>query len=367
LALFLALAAPALAQTGAPVEWSIGFQGDVMYIDAKTSAGPPSQKASSSPAYLEVAFPKSKLASAALSKAIDKGLVRRVQTAQDGDSAVLRVYVLSKPKASLTKTAQGYRYSIRMSEPAGSPAASRPPARPATPAATPPVAASQPRVVSAPVASQPATAQPPAARPPVAQPPAARPPAQAPAAHPPAATPPAAQPPVAAHPPAAPPAAGRNPRTPVTILFKDKPLADAVVELASKAGYTAQVDPKVNGVVNLSLSEVPFEDALALLLEPYGKAVTSDIGYSTVTVTMNAAAAPSSPQADLTSPSSNGPIVFEYYPFKTKDAQKMMDAARKAIPELSYRVDPVLNILLVQGPRADVVRLGELLKSMSEK
>lgn len=173
----------------------------------------------------------------------------------------------------------------------------------------------------------------------------------------------ATKPPTATQPPAMPPSASGNkdPKTPVTVVFKDKPLAEAIKELAGKAGYTAQLDPKLSGVVNLSLSDVPFDEALMMLLEPYGDDVTADIGYTTITVAKAGASATQPPAVPA------GPLVSEYYPFSTKDAQKMMDAAMKAIPELSYRVDPVLNILLVQGPREDVVRLGELLKSMSNK
>jgi hypothetical protein len=309
----------ALAQS--PVEWSVQLQGDVLNIDAKTTATQPAQRLNSSPAFLEIAFPKAKLAGAALSKAVDKGLVQKVQTLQDGESAVVRIFVLSKPKANLAKTATGYRYSIRMSEPAGSPSAAKAPvAKPATAKAPkPPAVATQPRVIEPPVA----------------------------------ATPPSATPP---------PASGnKGPKTPVTVVFKDKPLTEAIKELADKAGYTAQLDPKLSGVVNLSISDVPFEDALMMLLEPYGDTVTADIGYTSITVAKASATATQPPAAPA------GPLVSEYYPFSTKDAQKMMDAAMKAIPELSYRVDPVLNILLVQGPREDVVRLGELLKSMSNK
>jgi hypothetical protein len=338
----------ALAQ--APVEWSVQLQGDVLIIDAKTAAAQPAQRASAAPAYLEVAFPKAKLAGAAVNKPIDRGLVQKVQTLQDGDNALVRVFVLTKPKATLTKTATGYRYAIRMSEPAGSPSASAPKAP-----VKPPATSSQPRAATPPPTKTPpaATTPPPAKTPPVATaPPAATPPV--------AATPPQAKTPVvAATPPMTSPASGRDPNVPISVVFQNKPLLEAIKELADKAGYTAQLDPKLNGVVNLSLSDVPFVDALSMLLEPFGDGVRADVGISTITV----AKVDSTPPPAATA----GPLVSEYYPFSTKDAQKMMDAAKKAIPELSYRVDPVLNILLVQGPREDVVRLGELLKSMSNK
>lgn len=323
----LLLAGPALAQT--PVEWSFQVQGDLLTLDAKTKAAQPAQRASSSPAFLEVSFPKAKLAGSAISKAVDKGLIQKVQTAQDGENVVLRVFVLTKPRANLTKTSTGYRYTIRMSEPATASTAAKP-------------AASKP-----------------AAKPPAAPPPAASKPQESTA---PASPPRVVTAPTVETAPPAPTAGGRNPRTPISVVFKDKPLAEAISEMASRAGYTAQLDPKLSGVVNLSLSEVPFEEALQALLQPYGDAVSADIGSTSITVSKTSTAATSAQPSTPT-----GPVVLEYYPFSTKDAKKMMDAAMKAIPELSYRVDPVLNILLVQGPREDVVRLGELLKPMFNK
>lgn len=389
LAALLTLSAPAWAQTTS-VDWSIGFQGDVLNIDAKTAAAAaPAQRLNASPVFLELAFPKAKMAGAALSKAVDKGLVQKVQTLQDGDKTVVRVFVLSKPKASLTKTAEGYRYSIRMSEPAGaaSSAASKPP-KPAVASSSPPAAATPPRVVTPPpttprVATPPAAANPPAtprvATPPVtATPPAAprvaTPPAAPRVATPPAANNPPATPRVASNPPAA--ATGRNAKTPITVVFENKPLAEAIREMAAKAGYTATVDPKVSGVVNLSISEMPFDEALAQLLAPYGDGVASDIGYTTVTVTRTGAttATPALAPANTTNPepptaasSAGGPIVYDYYPLANKDAKKVMDAMQLAIPGLNYQIDPVLNILLVMGPQEEVKRLGEYMKAMSNK
>ena len=147
-------------------------------------------------------------------------------------------------------------------------------------------------------------------------------------------------------------------------IFANKPRTEAISELAQKAGYKAQIDPKISGTVNLSFSEIPFEDALSLLLEPLGESVTSEIGSTTIIVSKVATA---SAGTSGSSSEAEGPIVFEYYPFSGKDAQKMMEAAKKAVPSLSYKVDPVLNILLVSGPREDVERLGQLLKPMSQK
>lgn len=331
------------ASSSTTVEWAITLQGETILIDAKTNATQaPAQRGNSSPDYLEVSFPKARISSGTGSRAIDKGLVQRVQTVQDGENATVRVFYLSKPKTSLTKTATGYRYTVRMSEPATPPSAARPAASP------PPQRATQPVVAPKTAETKPASA-----------PPQTTPPAQA-------ATPPASatvqpvtQPstPVVVNPRISTPQSG--PQTPINVVFKDKPLLDAIREIAGKAGYSTQLDPKLSGVVNLSLSEVPFEQALAMLLQPYGDAVSANIGSSSVTVVKN------SPNPEPATPSSS--IVSEYYPFSTKDAAKMMEAARKAVPELDYKVDPVLNILMVQGPREDVVRLGEILRSMSNK
>jgi type II secretory pathway component GspD/PulD (secretin) len=333
--LFLGLPAVAQANAPAPVEWSLQLQGDVLTLDAKTKATQaPAQRANVTPAFLEVSFPKAKLTGAAFSKAIDRGLVQKVQTLQDGENVLLRVYFLNKPKANLAKTASGYRYTVRMSEPATAPSTA---AKPATPTAAKPATTPS-------AAARPATEQPPTA---------AKTPAQTESTS--TASTPLIQ--------TTAPAAGSDPRAIISVVFQDKPLAEAIAEMASKAGFTPQLDPKLSGVVNLSLSEVPFEEALAALLQPYGDSVSATVSGSTITVSKT-----SSASAPTTSANPNsGPVVLEYYPFSTKDARKMMEAAMKAIPELSYRVDPVLNILLVQGPREEVVRLGELLKPMFNK
>ena len=323
LALLLAGAAHALPPS--PVEWSVQLQAETLTIDAKTRSAQPAQRASSNPAFLELSFPKAKMSSAALSKAIDKGLIQKVQTLQEGENTLVRVYVLTKPKATLTKTATGYRYSVRLIEPAtgastvtaqGKPAANngKPP--------KPPVASEPPRVAPR-VSTQPPT------------------------------------PPVVSSPPTV--NRGPSPKTPVSFVFRDKPLATAIEEMADKAGFSAQLDPKLSGVVNLSLSEVPFDKALMMLLEPYGDSVTADIGYTTITVTKTSAGSAEPP------PVAAGPEVLEYYPLKNKDAQKMMEALKKAVPEVSYRVDPLLNVLLVRGPREEVIKVGEYLKSISKK
>lgn len=336
------------------------MSGDTLIIDAKTTASSPSQRMNGSPSYLEVSFPKAKMSGSALSQAVDRGLVQRVQTLQDGQNTSVRVFILSKPKATLSKTADGYRYAVQMSELAGAPAAAeraapasseRKPA-PAASETKPAPAASQPQAASQP--TQPVAAQPPAIKP---QPPVAQP--RPPVAQPPAAQP---QPPVAQPRPSVASSAPSANRQLITVVFQNKPIAEALSELARQAGYSAQVDPSLSGAVNLSLTDVPFEDALNLLLEPYGSSVTSSVAGQSLSV-RKVAAAPSTPVQSA--PSQD--VVFEYYPFSNKDAQKMMDAASKAIPELTYRVDPTLNVLLVQGPREHVIRLGELLKKMSTK
>lgn len=330
LALLVLGANPAFAQSA--VEWSVQLQGETLNIDAKTNAAQPAQRASASPAFLELSFPKARMAGSGISKAIDKGLIQKVQTSQDGDTVWVRVYVLTKPKATLSKTATGYRYSIRLNDPAAAAAAKtqgKPQGKP--------VANSKPGKPSAP--SQPRSNPEPPAQPP-AQPPA---------------------PPEASTLPAA--GQGPSPQTHVSFVFNDKPLAEAIGEMANQAGFTAQIDPKLSGVVNLSLSDVPFDEALLMLLQPYGDSVTSSIGYTTVTVAKTSRAS-DPPAASL---QSSGPEVLEYYPFQTKDAQKMMAALQKAVPDVSYRVDPLLNILLVKGPRDQVVKVGEMMKDMSKK
>ena len=416
----LALATSVLAQNLAPVDWSVTVKGDLLVVDVKTNAGQPDQRMNPSPSYLELAFPKTKPSTPSGTKAIDKGLVQKVQTLQDADTTVLRVYVLSKPKASLSKTSDGYRYTVSInqmadsppvavaapSEPTNTPAptASAPsPSAPAVKTITP--VASTPKEPVKPVATTPTqpkdpvktaatptqpvktTAPTPPKEPiktvavstpkdPVKTAAVTTPTQPAKTAATTASTPPkepiktvAVSTPkepvksVASTPPTV-PSSGPNPKKKINVVFENQPLAQALQMLATQAGYTTQLDPKVSGVVNLSLSEIPFDDALGLLLEPMQSSLSYELRGQTLVVTSKqttvAASAP-------TAPSGNSEVVLEYFPFSTKDAQKVADAARKAVPELSYRVDPALNILMVQGPKADVERLEQILKSMSKK
>ena len=44
-----------------------------------------------------------------------------------------------------------------------------------------------------------------------------------------------------------------------------------------------------------------------------------------------------------------------------------MEAARLAFPNLSYAVDPALNILMVEGSPGDITQLEKFLRAQSPK
>ncbi len=357
------LATSALAQNLVPVDWNVTVKGELLIVDVKTSAGQPEQRMNPSPSYLELVFPKAKQTSAAGTRAIDKGLVQKVQTLQDADTTVMRVYVLTKPKASLSKTAEGYRYTVRLNQMADAPpVASVPAAEPASSSTTTGTEAGAPTAVKTVAVTPPSPPKEPVK---TVTPTPPTPPKETTKTV--AATTPT--PPketaktVAATTPTA-TSGGADPKKKINIVFQNQPLAQALQMLATQAGYSAQIDSKVSGVVNLSLAEIPFDDALGLLLDPMQSSLSYELrGQTLVVISKNTSVATSAP----TAPIADNDTVIEYFPFSTKDAQKVADAARKAVPELSYRVDPALNILMVQGPRADVERLEQILKSMSKK
>lgn len=253
----LVASSAALAQTQVDVKVSV--KGDTLYIDAHTSAPQPQLRMNPDPAFLELTFPKSALAGQPASTAVDKGLIQRVVTSANAQDAIIRVHVLSKPKASLTKTGTGYRYAVKLSEMAHVPSRT-------------------------PEAAQPTAAQPTAAQPKAAQPTATQ-PAQ------PAATPPQpAKPATAAQP------ATAQPAQPATAQPESTP-----------------------------------------------------------------------PRTVTAPPATTAKLVKEYFPFKSRSAEKAMKAAQLAFPNATYVVDPILNILMVEGTAQDIEELEKFLRAQSPK
>ena len=155
LAVLLLLAqSPSVAQQRVDVKYTI--QGDFLHIDS--SGSKPTLRMNQSPSFLELAYPGKTLQRKPLSKAIDRGLVQKFVTSQNGSTALARIHVLSKPKSKLIKTKTGYRLTVNMQQLAGTPtrtASAKPkPAQKASPkekpaAATPKPAAASPKPVAA--------------------------------------------------------------------------------------------------------------------------------------------------------------------------------------------------------------------------
>lgn len=381
---------PAFAQS--PVEVSVTVKGEILTIDAKTKSLEPAQRMNPDPAYLELAFPASQLGGKPFSKLIDKGLVKRVETAQTEQATLIRIYVLSKPRASLTNIDGGYRYTISINDMANAPN------RVSTVPATAPVAKPAPETV----------------------PPAATKPSQV------------------------------GPSAPVTVVFQSVPVAKAVSDLAAKAGLNATVDPQISGTVTQSFTEVPFESALRQILQPFGDSVETTYVGKQVSVKRKprpvtsatpansstakptaapaakpAAVTPSQTPASQAKPPATNPskppvaadkppvttnplpttpakppvaaskpsasptpraketavvppatnpataatpsLVREYFPFKGRSAEKALKAAQLAFPNLSYMIDPALNVLLVEGTPQEIQLLENFLRAQSPK
>jgi hypothetical protein len=346
LALFIfSLTLPAVGQS--PVDIKVTFQGEVLVIDATTNSGEPTLKMNPDPAYLEVTFPKTVLKGNAFSKAVDRGLIQKVVTAQGDGAAVTKIYVLSKPKATLSKTDTGYRYAVSLREMAGAP--TRTAAASPAPAASPPAATTNP-------------------------------------------TPPAN-------------VTKTGPSAPINLTFRDTPLTKAINQMAGQAGLKSTVDPGLVGVVSGEFNGVPFEEALRKVLQPMADDVVTTYANDTVTVTKKAQAStttapttttptttaaatkptvtspttatPQPPTRTVTadpptrttaaSPQATSGLVREYFPFKTKSAEKALTAAKLAFPNVSYLVDPLLNVLMVEGTAEDVAQLEKFLRAQSPK
>lgn len=359
-------AIPALSQ--APVEVNVSLKGDLLLLDASTKGAEPSLRMNPEPAYLELTFPNSKLSGNAFSKAIDKGLIQKVVTGESSGNATARIFVLSKPKASLSKTESGFRYTIRVNDMAGAPKR-----------VEPTTSTSAPAPATAPVAVKPVETPKPAPAKPAAKPPASQNPAASP--------PPASQKPAVSPPPStATKPQMKGPSAPVTVVFNNTPLNKAVAQMAVQAGLKSTVDTTLTGTVTRSFTGIPFETALRNVLEPFGDGVETTYANDNVTVRPKVSAAgssksPTPPAASPTRPPVATPpvaspeppptatarVVREYFPFKSKSAEKAKQAAQLAFPNITYLVDPILNVLMVEGSAQEIDELEKFLRAQSPK
>ena len=264
---FIALL-PASAQQ--PLKTEVKVKGDLLYVEMETKGGEPQIRMNPDPSFLELDFANTRLENPK-SEVIDKGLIQKVVTTQSDQSGLVRVYVLSKPKASLQKTETGYRYTVRLRDLATAPTRN-----------------------SNPVASKPPEASPkPALQPkPDAQP---KPQDELKPASQPEAKPVATQP--AVKPVASQPAVETKPAAPPRTVEKPAPVSQPTV------------------------AAVP----------PVKK------------------------------------LVREYFPYQKKDAMRAKNAAELAFPNITYIVDPLLNVLLVEGTPEDIAQLEKFLRAQSPK
>lgn len=239
---FIALV-PAMAQQ--PLKTEVKVKGDLLFIEMETKGAEPTLRMNPSPSYLELTFPKTQVGKP-FSKAVDKGLIQKVVASQSKDSSLIRVFVLSKPRASLKKTDKGYRYTLSLRDLASAP--KRTSVAPKKPTQT---------------TKKPAATQ-------------------------------------------------------------SKPVATKTTNTATKPVTTAPRTVK--------------------------KPVTTT---STSTKPVAAAA--------------NKKLVREYFPYKKKAALRAKTAAELAFPNVTYIVDPVLNVLLVEGTPEDIAQLEKFLRAQSPK
>ncbi len=333
----LLLSGSALAEPSVQVKVTV--KGETLIIDALTQRPQPEPKVRTnrSPKFLEVALPRTVLKTK-FTKVIDKGLIQKVQTLESDGTTLARVYFLSEPKAKLSAIEGGYRYTVQLNSMAAT-AGARPAAssqtndKPQTRVLTNKPAGKQPVKVltNKPAGTQPVTV--------LTNKPANR--------------------TVASNAPAKPSVSGDTVTKPVTLVFKNAPLTDALAELAQKAGLKAAIDPSLRGVINLSLSDIPFNEALKLLVEPLGDSVEARVSGGTVYV------ARTKEQPVAKAPS--GPVVVEYFPFESKSVDTWLNVAQKTVPGLNYYVDSELNLLIAEGSAADIQKLSSMLRAQSKK
>ena len=262
---------PASAQQ--PLKAEVKVKGDLLHVEIETKGSEPQVRMNPDPSFLELDFANTRLENP-MSETIDKGLIQKVVTSQNDQSGLVRVYVLSKPKASLQKTDTGYRYTVRLRDLATAPT----------------------RTTTA-VASKPAAAQPK----PVTQPK------------------PAEQPKPATQP-------------------QEKPVtAQVAAQPTTKPAETNSAPTKP-----------------ATPTQP--RTVAKPVEKSEPTSQPPVAAAPPVKK-----------LVREYFPYQKKDALRAKNAAELAFPNVTYIVDPLLNVLLVEGTPEDIAQLEKFLRAQSPK
>lgn len=336
MAFSLLLLTPAWAEPD--VTFKVSIKGDTLVVETTGKTSEPAARMNPDPSFLELAFPDAKMASKAFSKTIDKGLVRKVVTSEQNGTSLARIYVLSKPQTTLQQTADGYKYVIHLRD----------------------LAKAQ-----TPVANTPSTAKPSSPPPAVAASRKPQPPTVATTA------------PVQAARPTA-PTSGR--KSLVNAVFKNTPLDQALSTLAKQAKVELRLDPTVAGSVNTAFQNVPLDQAVDKLLAVFGPSVSTTYEGQYLVVRRQPSQTPTSTTSTAPPPTAAPPTVSsaapttsetgqssEYFPFKDKDATKMMEAAQKAVPGLRYSVDPLLNILLVEGSPEEIERLNQLIRAMSPK
>ncbi len=267
--------------------------------------------------FLEVSFPNTRVA-AKQTVAVDKGLIRKVTTTQNGSTALVRVYVLSKPKASLnTSGGKKHIYSVSTVTMANAPTR-----KPETVAARPierrPV---QPVKPVEPV--QPEKTEPPQ------------------------------------KPTSSPALSGKK----VSLTVSNAATSEVLESIAKQAGLKPSISEAVTGDTSVSLIDIPIEIAVETVLG----AAKDDFRYEVTATELKVVALRPNNTASVPSVENDGPLVHEYFPFRDKNAREMMEAVRKVVPNVNYQVDDRLNVLLASGTQGDIDRLVKLLQSFSQK
>ncbi|MCE7874824.1 hypothetical protein DYH09_31260 [bacterium CPR1] len=296
-----------------------------------------------SPAQLKPGTPKK--------VAIDKGLIQNVALEQRGDTVLVKLAVISRPRLLKARPEQGGR-KLTLSYSTADIASSRPsgfsnlaPGKPARPATTSGAAVPAIRP-SAPATSGSGTVP---VRPLAASTPT----------------------------PSAPsPTAATIPM--INLTFQDAPLDDVFARIALQAGLMPQLDPSLTGSFTGSLVNVPLDQALQtvrqgqsidcsvqggyLIVKPgVGRATAAGDPPSVTATTVEPVAAV--PQPALPA----GPIARDYYPIRNKPAMEVLQSARSVLPNIRYTVDERLNIIIAEGSPADIERLTTLLSNVSAK
>lgn len=315
------LLATAMMAGAEPVTVQVVKKADFVAVKVVSEkATTPVLKMVDSKRFFEWRFPNSEAQPAKKSIAVDKGLIQKVTWAPSGQDTVIRVHVLSRPKSSVKSSTKQHTLTLSTVQMAGTKPAAKADPEPKTPQ---PIT-TRPQPQPQPVSTAPQPVQP--TRPP--------------------------------QPVSNSSAANKK----VTVVMNGVSQREALEAIAAQAGLKPKLAGSLSGVTSASMMETPVLEAVKTVLGPAADDFEIEITSTELIILPQEGSAPVAVRTPA------GKVEREYFPIKgQKKASEMVEAVKRAVPNVKYLADDRLNIVLAEGDAADIARVRKLLAPLSSK